>query len=51
MLAKVEARIVVAALAERVPSLRLVPDQEITHFPNITFRGPERLLLEWDTRR
>jgi cytochrome P450 len=50
MLAKVEARIVIAALADRVPSLRLVPDQEITHFPNITFRGPEQLLLEWDAR-
>jgi cytochrome P450 len=49
MLAKLEARIVVAMLAERVPSLRLVADQEITHFPNITFRGPEQLLVEWDT--
>ena len=47
MLAKVEARIVVGALARRIPSLRLVPDQHLTHFPNITFRGPERLLLEW----
>lgn len=47
MLAKVEARIVVGALARRIPSLRMVPGQKLTHFPNITFRGPERLLLEW----
>ena len=51
MLAKVEARIVVAALAARVPSLRLVPGQTITYSPNITFRGPEQLLVEWDTPR
>ncbi len=49
MLAKVEARIVVGALAARVPSLRLVADQQITHFPNITFRGPEHVLLDWGT--
>ena len=49
MLAKVEARVVTATLAQRVPSLRLVPDQTISWFPNITFRGPNRLLVEWDT--
>jgi len=50
MLAKVEARIVVAALAERVPSLRLVAGQHLEYSANITFRGPNRLLLEWDER-
>ena len=49
MLAKVEARVVTATLAQRVPSLRLVPDQTISWFPNITFRGPNRLCVEWDT--
>lgn len=48
MLAKVEVRVVVAALAERLPSLRLVANQDISHSANITFRGPERLLIEWD---
>jgi cytochrome P450 len=48
MLAKVEARIVIAALAERVPSLRLVADQHLEYSANITFRGPNQLLLEWD---
>ncbi len=48
MLAKVETRIVVAALAERIPSLRFAPDQNLEYSANITFRGPNQLLLEWD---
>ena len=47
-LAKVEAQLVLAALAERLPSLRLVAGQTPTYFPNITFRGPDALMLEWD---
>ncbi len=47
-LAKMEARIALEVLVERIPSLRLAPDQELTQFPNITFRGPEALWLEWD---
>ena len=34
-------------LAERLPSLRLV-EQELDYFPNITFRGPTALHVEWD---
>jgi hypothetical protein len=48
-LAKLEARIVVQALAQRIPTLALTEGQAITHFPNITFRGPERLELTWST--
>ena len=47
-LARIEARIVLEVLAERVPSLRLVDGQRLTFFPNITFRGPDELLVEWD---
>lgn len=47
-LAKLELRIVLDALSQRIPSLRLAPGQEVSRFPNITFRGPERLLVEWD---
>ena len=43
-----EARIALELLSERLPSLRLVDNQELTYFPNITFRGPEALHLEWD---
>ena len=47
MLAKVETRIVLAALATRIPSLRLA-DQNLEYSANITFRGPSELVLEWD---
>ncbi len=47
-LARIEARLVLELLSQRLPSLRLVPDQTLEFFPNITFRGPERLLLDWD---
>ncbi len=43
-----EARIVLEVLAERLPSVRLVDGQQLTFFPNITFRGPDELLVEWD---
>ena len=46
-LAKLEARLVLEALCERVPSLRLTEDQDIWSSANITFRGPEQLLVEW----
>lgn len=46
-LAKLELRIVLESLSQRIPSLRLAPGQAIHRFPNITFRGPERLLVEW----
>jgi cytochrome P450 len=47
--ARFEARIVLDVLADRIPSLRLVEDQEITRFPNISFRGPESLMVCWDS--
>jgi cytochrome P450 len=47
-LAKMEARIALELLAERLPTLRLVDDQQLTYFPNITFRGPESLRIAWD---
>jgi cytochrome P450 len=45
--AKFEARVVTEMLAERLPTLRLA-DQDFDYFPNVTFRGPTRLLVEWD---
>jgi len=46
--AKYEARLVTEMLAERIPSLRLVEEQPVTYFPNITFRGPTQLQVAWD---
>jgi cytochrome P450 len=42
-LGKLEAQIAIAELARRYPRLRLVPDQQLTFHPNISFRGPQVL--------
>ena len=47
-LARVEARIVVEVLSERLPSLRLVEAQELHYSSNITFRGPTELQVTWN---
>jgi len=47
-LARMEARIALELLSQRLPTLRLAPDQQMSYFPNITFRGPDTLHLEWD---
>jgi cytochrome P450 len=44
-LGKLEAQIAVAELARRFPGLRLAPDQQLTFHPNISFRGPQVLLV------
>jgi len=46
-LARMEARIVLDLLTRRVPDLQLVADQELTFPANISFRGPNRLLVDW----
>ena len=46
-LSRMEARIALELLAERLPTLRLSEGQTFDYFPNITFRGPNSLLLEW----
>ena len=47
-LAKMEARITLDLLAEMVPGLRLLDGQPLDYFPNITFRGPNALVVDWD---
>ena len=46
-LAKLETKLVLEALVERVPTLALVEGQDIWSSANITFRGPEQLLVDW----
>ncbi len=46
-LARLEGRIAFEVLAERLPDLRLVPGQELTHIPTLLFRGYERLDVAW----
>lgn len=45
-LGKLEARLALEALANRFPTLRLLPNQTLTFHPNISFRGPETLWAE-----
>ncbi len=42
-----EVAVVLEVLAERLPSLRLV-EQDYSYYPNITFRGPNELWVDWD---
>ncbi len=49
-LARLEARIAIESLTRRIPTLRLVPDQALHYSPNMTFRGPRELHVEWDER-
>jgi cytochrome P450 len=44
-LGKLETRVAVANLARRYPQLRLVPGQQLSFHPNISFRGPQTLLV------
>jgi cytochrome P450 len=44
-LSRLELKVVLEELTVRYPSLRLVDDQTVTYHPNMSFRGPERLLV------
>jgi cytochrome P450 len=44
-LGRLEAQIAIGELARRLPFLSLVPDQRLTFHPNISFRGPQALLV------
>ncbi|MFD5420950.1 cytochrome P450 [Streptomyces sp. NPDC127069] len=47
-LARLELRIALEQLAERLPSLRMTPDQTVPYGKSLLMRGPGRLLVEWD---
>ena len=47
-LARLEGEIAIQTLSERLPSLQLVKGQSLEYSPNITFRGPKQLFVEWD---
>ncbi|HEU4324897.1 MAG TPA: cytochrome P450 [Roseiflexaceae bacterium] len=49
-LARLELRLMVDVLADRLPSLRMLPDQEIAYLPMLFARGLSRLLVAWDER-
>ena len=45
-LGRLEARVVLEELTSCFPALRLVDGQTIEYHPNMSFRGPERLLVD-----
>lgn len=47
-LARMELRVIYEELTARLPNLELVPDQEWSFLPNVSFRGPQHLKVRWD---
>jgi cytochrome P450 len=47
-LAKLEARVAFEIFLDRLPDMRLVPDQEWRWVPNMTIPEFRSLLVEWD---
>jgi cytochrome P450 len=48
-LARMEGRIALEVLSQRLPNLRLQPNQTITYTPSLLFHGPDHLHLMWDS--
>jgi cytochrome P450 len=46
-LARLEARVVLEEVSTRLPGLRLTPGVELEFAPNVSFRGPLSLPVEW----
>ena len=49
LLAKLELTTVLELLITKLPSLKLVMGQQLSYFPNFSFRGPKTLYLTWDS--
>lgn len=47
-LARMEIKVMLEELSRRLPHLRLVAGQTWSYSANTSFRGPRRLLVEWD---
>lgn len=48
VLARLEGRVALETLRERLPNLRLVPGYTRIYAPSFFFRGPAEVLVEWD---
>ncbi|WP_157780804.1 cytochrome P450 [Calothrix sp. NIES-3974] len=48
-LARLEGRIALEVLTQRLSNLRMVPNQEILYYPSIIIRGLLNFWVEWDT--
>ncbi|MGE0482562.1 MAG: cytochrome P450 [Gammaproteobacteria bacterium] len=47
-LARIEMRVIIAALARHLPHLELVAEQDYSYSPNTSHRGPEHVQVRWD---
>jgi cytochrome P450 len=47
--ARLEGKVALEVLSQRLPNLRFQPGQPVAYRPNLVFRGPEQLHLMWDT--
>lgn len=47
-LGRLEGRIALEVLTQRLPNLRRAPGQVLEYPLNFTFRGPQKLVMEWD---
>jgi cytochrome P450 len=47
-LGRLEGRIALEVLTQRLANLRMAPNQTLDFSRNITFRGPEKLMMEWE---
>lgn len=47
-LARMEMRIFLEEFTKRLPHMDLVPDQKLEYLPNVSFRGPDHLHVQWD---
>lgn len=45
---RMEMRIFLEEFTRRLPHMHLVPGQTFENLPNVSFRGPSKLLVEWD---
>ena len=48
-LAQLEARVTLEILSRRLPDMQLVAGQHFDYLPNICFRGPRAVYVEWPT--
>jgi cytochrome P450 len=46
-LARLEGRVALEQLSQRLPGLRLVPGQDVRYMPNLLFHSLKQLLVEW----
>ncbi len=48
LLARLEMRMALEELSQRLPTLRLSPQQQLSYTPNLIFHGLSHLQIEWD---